>query len=52
MAKELSDDLSLILDGGPTTGGLPSTIVDARGLQPVLIREGVVPWKRVLQSLA
>ena len=52
MAKELSDNLSLILDGGPTTGGLPSTIVDARGLQPVLIREGILPWKRVLQSLA
>ena len=52
MAKELSDDLSLILDGGPTAGGLPSTIVDARGLQPMLIREGIVPWNRVLQSLA
>ena len=52
MAKELSDDLSIILDGGPTLGGLPSTIVDARGLQPMLIREGIVPWERVLQSLA
>jgi L-threonylcarbamoyladenylate synthase len=52
MAKELSDDLSIILDGGPTPGGLPSTIVDARGLQPMLIREGIVPWERVLQSLA
>jgi len=52
VAKELLGDLSLILDGGVTAGGLPSTIIDARGVQPVLIREGIVPWERVLQSLA
>ena len=51
-AKELPDGLSLILDGGPTTGGLPSTIIDARGSEPVLIRPGIVPWDHVLQSLA
>ncbi len=52
IAKELSEECSIILDGGPTTGGLPSTIVDARGSQPELVREGILPWKRVLQSLA
>ncbi len=52
IAKEIPDGLSLILDGGPTTGDLPSTIIDARGSAPVLIRSGIVPWERVLQSLA
>ena len=48
----LGDELALALDAGPTAGGEPSTIIDARGEVPVLIRTGVVPWDRVLQSLA
>jgi L-threonylcarbamoyladenylate synthase len=40
-----------VLDGGATTGGAPSTIVDVRGPEPVLVREGAIPWKRVLESL-
>ena len=48
----LGRDVALVLDGGPTAGGPPSTIVDARGDTPGLVREGVVPWNRVLQSLA
>ena len=46
------DDIALVLDGGPTTGGSPSTIVDARDTAPVLVRAGAVPWDRVLQSVA
>ncbi len=41
----------LILDGGDTTGGAPSTIVDARGLSPILVREGAIAWDRVVHSL-
>jgi L-threonylcarbamoyladenylate synthase len=41
----------LILDGGDTVGGVPSTIVDARGASPILVREGAVAWDRVLHSL-
>jgi L-threonylcarbamoyladenylate synthase len=41
----------MILDGGDTAGGAPSTIVDARGAVPVLVREGAVAWDRVLHSL-
>lgn len=47
----LGDDVSVILDAGPAAGGAPSTIVDVRGDGPVLVREGAVPWDRVLQSL-
>ncbi len=47
----LGPELHLVLDGGRARGDVPSTIVDVRGAKPVLIRSGVVPWKRVLQSL-
>ena len=52
VVEALGCEVSLVVDGGPTAGGPPSTIVDARGDAPALIREGVVPWDRVLQSLA
>lgn len=35
--------VDLILDGGKTPGGKPSTVVDLTGRKPVLIREGVIP---------
>ena len=44
-------DHVLVVDGGPTPGGMPSTIVDARTTPPRLLREGAVPWNRVLESL-
>ena len=52
VVESLGCEVSLVVDGGPTAGGPPSTIVDARGDVPALVREGVVPWDRVLQSLA
>ncbi len=47
----LASAVALVLDGGPTTAAEPSTIVDARGASPVLLRPGVVAWDRVLESL-
>ena len=47
----LGQYVHLILDGGASRSSLPSTIVDARGSTPTLIRNGAVPWERVLQSL-
>jgi L-threonylcarbamoyladenylate synthase len=41
----------LVIDGGRTPGGLPSTIVDARQRPIVLVRDGAVPWRRVLESV-
>jgi len=34
--------VDLIVDGGKTPGGQPSTVVDLTGEKPVLIREGVI----------
>jgi len=45
------DDRVLVVDGGTTAGGAPSTIVDARDREPVLVREGAIAWNRVLHSL-
>jgi L-threonylcarbamoyladenylate synthase len=45
----LGGGIDLVLDAGPTPGGLPSTIVDVTGSRPVLVRAGVVAWARVLE---
>jgi L-threonylcarbamoyladenylate synthase len=49
LSAVLRGRIDLVLDGGPTAGGLPSTIVDVTGITPTLIRAGVVPWERVLE---
>ena len=40
-----------IVDAGSSRGGAPSTIVDASGRDVTLLRDGAVPWERVLKSL-
>lgn len=47
----LLDGIDVLIDGGPTPGGLASTIVDASGAQPRLVRAGAIPWDRVLEFL-
>lgn len=37
----------LIIDGGRTPGGAPSTIVDLTEAVPRLLRPGAIPWARV-----
>ena len=51
-AAGLEAGLSGILDAGRTPGGAPSTIVDARGDGPRLVRAGAIAFERVLASLA
>ena len=40
---DLGDAVDAILDGGPCALGLESTVVDARGAVPVVLREGSIP---------
>jgi len=47
----LSGELDGLIDAGPSPGGAPSTIVDASGGVPRLVRAGAVPWDRVLKCL-
>jgi L-threonylcarbamoyladenylate synthase len=41
----------LIVDGGRTPGGKPSTVVDLTGEKPILIREGVLGIKELRKFL-
>lgn len=49
--EQLGEWLDVLVDAGPSPGGLASTIVDVTGPSPILIRAGAVPWERVLESL-
>jgi L-threonylcarbamoyladenylate synthase len=51
MGALLDDPRVLAIDAGPSAGGAPSTIVDARRMPPVLVRAGAIAWDRVLESL-
>jgi len=48
----LGDRVDLILDGGRSPGGKPSTVVDCTSRPPSLIREGPVPLESVLAVFA
>ena len=49
--EALGAHLDLIIDGGQTSGGNSSTIVDATFHPPRLIREGKIPFREVLGCL-
>ena len=42
VAADLGAAIDLILDGGPCSEGLESTVIDARGTAPVLLRQGTL----------
>jgi L-threonylcarbamoyladenylate synthase len=42
VTADLGDDVDLVLDGGPSTVGVESTIVDVTGDAPVILRVGSV----------
>jgi L-threonylcarbamoyladenylate synthase len=39
---QLNQRVDLVLDGGETRGGVPSTVVDMTGTEPVVLRQGPV----------
>ena len=45
----IGDLVDLVLDAGTTPGAAASTIVDARGGVPLLVRAGAIPFPRVLE---
>ena len=55
MAEEVLDQLNgripLILDGGLTLGGIPSTVVDVTGMEPIIIREGPITLEQIKSIL-
>ena len=44
---DLGDSAAMILDGGATAHGLESTVIDARGSVPILLRLGAIPAESI-----
>ena len=49
---QLGDRISLILDGGSTRGGTPSTVVDCSGPEPRILRAGAISTEAIEAALA
>lgn len=47
-ANQIGDEVDMILDGGPTTFGLPSTIVDLTSERPKILRKGPISMNEIL----
>ncbi|UCF68479.1 MAG: threonylcarbamoyl-AMP synthase [Acidobacteriota bacterium] len=45
-------EMVVVLDGGETAGGAPSTIVDTRGDEPRIVREGAISASAIRAALA
>ena len=52
VSRQLSGRIPLILDGGETPGGVPSTVVNCLGTEPVILREGPLTLKDIQFVLA
>jgi len=50
--RQLIGRIPLILDGGETPGGVPSTVVNCLGTEPVILREGPITLKDIQFVLA
>jgi L-threonylcarbamoyladenylate synthase len=48
---QLDGRIPLILDGGVTPSGIPSTVVDCTQGQPLIMREGPITMEQVLNAL-
>jgi L-threonylcarbamoyladenylate synthase len=47
-AEAIGEMVDMVLDGGRTEGGDPSTVVDVSADEPMVIREGVIPSREIL----
>jgi tRNA threonylcarbamoyl adenosine modification protein (Sua5/YciO/YrdC/YwlC family) len=47
----LGERVAVVVDGGPTAGATPSTILDCTGDRPRLLRQGAIPVERLDEVL-
>jgi L-threonylcarbamoyladenylate synthase len=45
------ESIDLVIDGGKTTSGQPSTVVDVSNADPRLIREGTIAWSEIQATI-
>lgn len=50
VSAQLSGRIPLIMDGGRTPGGVPSTLVDCTGSLPVILRAGPISLEELLSA--
>jgi len=48
---QFGPEIDFILDGGPCPGGIESTIIDVTADKPVILREGAISEKEILNLL-
>lgn len=48
---QLNGRIPLILNGGKTPGGIPSTLVDCTGREPIILREGPISLAELLSAM-
>jgi L-threonylcarbamoyladenylate synthase len=51
VARYFGDSIDILIDGGPTPGRLPSTIVDLSGRFPRIVREGAIPRGEIAECI-
>jgi L-threonylcarbamoyladenylate synthase len=49
--KSLDGRIELVIDGGECPGGVESTVVDIRGPEPVILREGAISREEIAETL-
>jgi L-threonylcarbamoyladenylate synthase len=49
--QQIGDDVNIVLDGGPTPGGVPSTVLDLSGEQLWILRKGPITGAQIKESL-
>lgn len=50
--KQIGQEVDVILDGGPASFGVSSTIVDLTSTKPELLREGPISLKAILAAIS
>jgi len=49
--RGLEGRIDLVIDGGPTTGGIESTVIDLTGTQPTVLRPGLIGTEALSRAL-
>ncbi len=52
ISEKLKEMVDVVLDGGPTVQGTPSTVVDLTSDKPNILRDGPISLKTILDALA
>lgn len=52
LSEELTDMVDVVLDGGESVRGIPSTIVDLTSDEPKILREGPISPKAIFEALS